>query len=74
MPSSLRIAALVLMALPIASAQARDARQKPMSPRDRAAFETAQKFSTRMGRLDALMGGVQRGPAAARARSANAEH
>ena len=74
MTSSLRIAALVLVALPIASAQARDTHQKPMTQRDRAAFETAQKVSARMGRLDALMGGVPRGTAAPRARSANAEH
>lgn len=72
MTSSLRIAALVLLALPIASAQAGDARAKPMNPRDRAAAETAQKFSVRMGRLDALMGGVPHGPGTPRARSADA--
>ena len=77
MMSSLRIAALVLTALPVAlalPAQARDGQQTPKTPRDRAAFETAQKFSARLSRLDALMGGVPRGPAAPRARSADAEH
>jgi len=74
MTSSLRIAALVLMALPIVPAQAGDARPKPMTPRDRAAFESAQKFSARLSRLDALMGGVPSGKAVPRARSANAEH
>lgn len=74
MTSSLRIAALVLAVLPIASAHAGDTRSKPLSPRDRAALETAQKFSARMSRLDALMGGVPQSPGTARSRSANAEH
>lgn len=76
MSSSPRLAALALVfaALPIAAAQAGDGRRKPISPRDRVAIETAQKFSARMSRLDALMGGVPHSPGANRARSANAEY
>ena len=75
MTSSPRVAALALFfaALPIA-AQAGDGRRKPISPRDRVAIETAQKFSARMSRLDALMGSVPHSPGATRARSANAEY
>ena len=74
MTSTLRIAALVLVGLPILSAEARDGQPKPMSPRERVAREAAERFSARMSRLDALMGGVPRSAEKTRARSANAEH